>query len=58
MKIAFSKEDRATIAKKLEQSGLRVSHSRIEEVLYNIDAAFKQQFDEEADYMIERFEVS
>jgi len=57
MTVAFSKQDRELVAEKLEHSGLGISDKRIDEVLYNVSAAFQQQFDEEADYMINEFEA-
>lgn len=58
MTIMFSKADRELVAKKLEQAGVHVSDNRVDEVLHNVDAAFKQQLDEEAGYMINEFEAS
>ena len=57
MTIRFSKADRELVAKKLGQADVHVTDSRIDSVLYNVDAAFKQQLDEEAEYMINKFEV-
>lgn len=56
MTITFSKADRELIAEKLEHYGLHISEDRISDVLYNVAAAFRQQFDEEADFMINEFE--
>lgn len=58
MTIIFTKHDRKLVAEKLEHAGLYISDSRIDEVLYNIEAAFQQQVDEEMDYMINEFEDS
>jgi len=58
MTITFSKTDRELIAEKLEHDGLYISEDRIDDILYNVQAAFVQQFDEEADYMIDELVVS
>lgn len=58
MTIAFDKVDRELVAEKLEHAELFVSDKRISDVLYNVAAALGQQFDEEADFMINEFEVS
>jgi hypothetical protein len=57
MIITFDKEDTAQIRKKLDEAGISVSAHRIHEVLYNVEAAFQQQFGHEADYMINEFEA-
>lgn len=57
MRITFSRTDRELVARKLEEADLQVTDSRINEVLYNVDAAFKQQLDEEAEYMVNEFET-
>lgn len=58
MTIAFDKGDRELVAEKLEHAELFVSDKRISGVPYNVAAALQQQFDEEADFMINEFEVS
>ncbi len=58
MKITFDENDRHNIRARLEEADVSVSEKRISRVLHNIEAAFQQQFDEEADYMINEFEVS
>lgn len=57
MRITFSRTDRELVARKLEEADLQVTDSRINEVLYNVDAAFKQQLGEEAEYMVNEFEA-
>ncbi len=58
MRITFDETDIELVAEKLEHAELHVSDKRIQDVLYNVRAALEQQFDEEADYMINEFEVS
>ena len=53
MTITFDKTDH-----ELEHAELHISDKRIRDVLYNVAAALQQQFDEEADFMINEFEVS
>jgi hypothetical protein len=57
MTITFDGQDEAQVSKKLEEAGISVTAERIQEVLYNVRAAFTQQFGEEADYMINEFEA-
>lgn len=52
MTITFSKEDRKLVAEKLNSTGLLISSNHIDDVLCGVEAAFKQQFDEEVEYMI------
>lgn len=58
MTITFDKTDRELVAEKLEHTELFVSDKRVSDVLYNVAAALQQQFDEEADFMINEFEIS
>lgn len=58
MTITFNRQDRELVAEKLGQANVHISDSRIDGVLYNVQAALQQQFDEEADFMINEFEVS
>ncbi len=58
MTITFDKTDHELVAEKLEHAELHISDKRIRDVLYNVAAALQQQFDEEADFMINEFEVS
>ena len=58
MRITFNQTDRELVAEKLEHAELYVSDQRVNDVLRNVQAALEQQFDEEADYMIDEFEVS
>lgn len=58
MTITYSKADRELIVEKLEHDGLYISNDRIDDILYNVTAAFQQQFDEEASYMIDELVVS
>ncbi len=57
MTITFDDNDAQIIRQKLEGAGIGVSDARVQEVLYNVEAAFGQQFDYEADYMINEFEA-
>lgn len=67
MTITFDNADEQVITRKLidagvyrtNQQGVKVVEGkRVKEVLYNINAAFLQQLETEADYMIEEFEVA
>ncbi len=57
MKITFDENDRHNITARLEEACVSVSERCISRVLQNIEAAFQQQFDEEADYMINEFKA-
>ena len=57
MTINFDENDKIEVRKQLEDAGITITPQRIEDVLYNVRAAFMQQFDEEADYMINEFEA-
>ena len=57
MTIIFDDNDRELVREKLKQIGLYVDEQRITDVLYNVKAAYLQQLDYEADYMINDFEV-
>jgi aspartate/methionine/tyrosine aminotransferase len=57
MTITFDTDDERIVRQKLEEEGVSVTALRIQNVLYNVRAAFLQQFDEEADHMINEFEA-
>lgn len=52
MTITFSSQDRQLVAEKLEQADWQASESSIDVVLHGVEAAFRQQFDSEVEYMI------
>jgi hypothetical protein len=58
MKIIFEPKDKDLVRRKLNDYGITTNQpKRIDSVLYNVEAAFLQQLDEEADYMINEFEA-
>jgi len=57
MTIQFHTKDRELVAHKLKRDGITVNDRRIDNVLYNVEAALLQQFDMEADFMIDVFEA-
>lgn len=57
MTITFDEKDRAVVILKVQDAGITSTSKRVDDVLYNVEAAFLQQFDEEADYMINEFEA-
>lgn len=58
MTITFDENDRNMILHRLAAADISAYQERVTSVLYNIEAAFQQQFGDEADYMINEFEVS
>lgn len=56
MTIGFDKDDRQLIAKKLQEADIHPTGSKIDSVLYNVEAAFQQQLGYEAEFMIQEFE--
>lgn len=57
MTITFDDKDRAVVVLKLQGADITATSKRVDDVLHNVEAAFLQQFDEEADYMINEFEA-
>jgi len=57
MTIIFNSHDRDIVHDKLLEAGISIDVKRISDVLYNVEAAFVQQFDYEAEYMINEFEA-
>ena len=58
MNIVFDSHDRDIVRDKLCEAGICTDVARrIADVLYNVEAAFQQQLDYEAEFMIDEFEA-
>lgn len=57
MTITFTEHDRRMILLRLAANGRVATQVRVTEVLERIEAAFQQQYGDEADYMIELYEA-
>jgi hypothetical protein len=52
MTITFDESDEQLVIDRLNEYGISISNEWIKEVLYNVNAAFKQQLRDEVDYII------
>lgn len=52
MTITFSESEKSFIGHRLEEIGLSASNKDIEDILSSIEAAYTQQFTDEADHLI------